>query len=561
MPELSDADVGFQGALLDDSAVGFGKQLSDTDVGFSATPATDAALIPGTATLNEIARGASLETVPWDAAKMLGQLAIGPLPGAYHALHQAYDVVAGTPIEQAIPESQTLKRLEDIKSQYGGSSPQYRQAAGEAAQEILPNVALLGAGVRAATKGGEINASGIESTEPVPESQVRPSVGETPPFQPVDEGFARARGARPTGEVVEQPTQETAPVTFKTRVDPVYKYESFTAETEGGSMLGDISGNALTIQGVGVDIPNRGIGTRLYQKVIDEAEQRGLIVQSDKSVSPEAQNLYDSLERKGYDVQKNPNAVLDEDGDLTTGPGEGPVYTIKPKPTVPPGDERYAGLEQPQGNVAPETGVAEAGARQEALGELFGIKPGTFASREAELSAARERAGNIDPYTLIQKAQKGNFNTGELADIIVEQERLNNIAKQAELRNGLDSPEYTEAYQDAKVFAEGATKPAGTRSGEQLQMFQEALPPDYTTVTGLRDIAERRLGREVTASEEAGFRNIVKDVREADTVAATETNGAINRTRAYRPKERISFEEARRNIADQISELTKDCIL
>jgi predicted GNAT family acetyltransferase len=86
--------------------------------------------------------------------------------------------------------------------------------------------------------------------------------------------------------------------------------------------------------GVPEQLRGTGVGIGLYESLLGDAFKRGAPrVASDVSVSKEAQRIYSALQRRGYNVQQNPNAVVDpESGALFA---EGGVYTIMPASAAP----------------------------------------------------------------------------------------------------------------------------------------------------------------------------------------------------------------------------------
>lgn len=77
-----------------------------------------------------------------------------------------------------------------------------------------------------------------------------------------------------------------------------------------------------------------------YEAAIAEAQRRGLNFTSDDSVTTEAARVYDSLTKRGYDVEKNPSAKLMEPPDVVTPrwmTSDGsPVFSVAPKPAEVP---------------------------------------------------------------------------------------------------------------------------------------------------------------------------------------------------------------------------------
>jgi hypothetical protein len=80
----------------------------------------------------------------------------------------------------------------------------------------------------------------------------------------------------------------------------------------------------------------QGEGQARIIKGIELAQSRDLDYVSDTQVSKPAQNMYDALERKGYQVTRNPDvSTIDEAGTLRSDNGR-PVYTVAPKEAAEP---------------------------------------------------------------------------------------------------------------------------------------------------------------------------------------------------------------------------------
>src|SRR5580704_15342986 len=112
-------------------------------------------------------------------------------------------------------------------------------------------------------------------------------------------------------------------------------------EREGGNALvksGKDTGDLLSIKTdkdavyagiatVGKERRGQGIGTSLYEKAIDYADQKGLPFRSDIAVTPDAQRVYESLKNRGYDVKESPNTTTTPKGKTNTKPGY--VYEVR----------------------------------------------------------------------------------------------------------------------------------------------------------------------------------------------------------------------------------------
>lgn len=76
----------------------------------------------------------------------------------------------------------------------------------------------------------------------------------------------------------------------------------------------------------------KGEGLKRLEFLAREAHDRGGLLRSDVSVSPDQSRLYGKLAERGYDVQKNPNAVKSElTGNWLSHDPREPVYTVGPR--------------------------------------------------------------------------------------------------------------------------------------------------------------------------------------------------------------------------------------
>jgi GNAT superfamily N-acetyltransferase len=117
--------------------------------------------------------------------------------------------------------------------------------------------------------------------------------------------------------------------TFMVRPDA----ETARAENLGGDDLifGWVEDGALRIERSNLQegARGRGLGVAMYQRAAAEAEARGVTLASDFEVSADAQRVWASLERRGYEVERSPSARLGEDGMLATD-DRSPVFTVAP---------------------------------------------------------------------------------------------------------------------------------------------------------------------------------------------------------------------------------------
>lgn len=83
------------------------------------------------------------------------------------------------------------------------------------------------------------------------------------------------------------------------------------------------------ISTVGKERRGQGVGTSLYEKALELAGERGLVLRSDMSVSADALRVYDVLRRRGYEVAEAPGTMKSKEG--ATNATAGYVFEVKPK--------------------------------------------------------------------------------------------------------------------------------------------------------------------------------------------------------------------------------------
>lgn len=92
----------------------------------------------------------------------------------------------------------------------------------------------------------------------------------------------------------------------------------------------DNADGSYSIQEAGLpeELRGKGLGVKLYETLIADLVARGKRVTSDNSVSADAQKIYDALRRRGYTIEQNPDAEVDEEtGALES--WDAPVFEIK----------------------------------------------------------------------------------------------------------------------------------------------------------------------------------------------------------------------------------------
>ncbi len=82
---------------------------------------------------------------------------------------------------------------------------------------------------------------------------------------------------------------------------------------------------------VAAEARGTGQGMALMERAAQEAGNRGLKLASDVSVSPDAQQLYAGLRRRGFTVTKNPANINPTTGNLVSVDPRKPVFVVTPK--------------------------------------------------------------------------------------------------------------------------------------------------------------------------------------------------------------------------------------
>lgn len=123
---------------------------------------------------------------------------------------------------------------------------------------------------------------------------------------------------------------ESQTTTKTTKTDDVV-----TVKSENGKLTGTVSGDTFKVEVADILDPSKrgkGEGVSIYKAAIADAEAKGLSkFESDNVVSTSASRVWESLERQGFLVSKNPDArlVKHDKGDfLTVDADEVPVYSI-----------------------------------------------------------------------------------------------------------------------------------------------------------------------------------------------------------------------------------------
>ena len=101
----------------------------------------------------------------------------------------------------------------------------------------------------------------------------------------------------------------------------------------GLNLTGESDGIIGTVK-VNPDMRGKGEGVKLYEEAIKATKEKGLSrLLSDETVTPEAKNVWDALERRGHKVVKHPTTkfINDKDGGFWSADGDNPPFSIEIK--------------------------------------------------------------------------------------------------------------------------------------------------------------------------------------------------------------------------------------
>jgi len=111
-----------------------------------------------------------------------------------------------------------------------------------------------------------------------------------------------------------------------------------TVTSPNGEVTAQENGKYLQIKRADVAEAARGKGeaSAMYQELAKQAQDRGLSLASDISVSPDAQKLYKGLEKRGYEVKQNQDAEVNpKTGNLVSNDPRIPVFEVGKKEEAP----------------------------------------------------------------------------------------------------------------------------------------------------------------------------------------------------------------------------------
>lgn len=209
--------------------------------------------------------------------------------------------------------------------------------------------------------------------------------------------------------------------------------------------------------------------------------------------------------------------------------------------------ERLAELQKPS-----ETGISN-----ERLQNIYGedsvvVGKGKGAQEWQRIGQADTR----DPYAVLSKSkEQGIAAPQDVALLRAEHQRLVNSA-----RDAYGKPEYNELAQRAADMANAIKGVAHGPASDVMRALQDNDVPRYDSPADFDAIVRERLKRESTPKEQETFGKVADELKNGDREVVKSAKDAQNRLRKYQPKETISFDEAAKNIREQIKKLTEPCV-
>jgi hypothetical protein len=210
-------------------------------------------------------------------------------------------------------------------------------------------------------------------------------------------------------------------------------------------------------------------------------------------------------------------------------------------PSIPVGDEGYAGVTPQAGTTQPVGGNVAGFEQVYGAGE---VPAGPTLTPEDAWDAAKLRTqlGQSNPYGFVARAKTGAITPAEMGDLIYEHHRL------VERAAGLEgTPDYEGAYQAASTFANNVLKPAENAWHQKGMTMQIARPIDFSTETGMRNAMDR-MNVELKANQASEANRIVRE----NAKAKADVNGAEDKLMKAMDKEYSKGEKRAPKTAEQL---------
>ncbi len=230
---------------------------------------------------------------------------------------------------------------------------------------------------------------------------------------------------------------------------------------------------------------------------------------------------------------------------------------VKPAPVSQPAETPTAPPSEPTGTGISNQRLTEAygdSAPVATTGKGAGAWKDEGVSRLGDFQKNGDVAN--DPYSVLTNLRKGQTTVSLPSDVSLLRAEHQRLLEDA--RNAEGTPEYEAKSQAALDMATAIKEVAHGPASDVFRALQEYDKPRYDNVTDFDQALREREGRESTPEEKSSFKKMSEDVASTRNGAEKEINGAQKRLSKF-PK--MSFDDAAKNIRDQITELTKDCVL
>lgn len=247
--------------------------------------------------------------------------------------------------------------------------------------------------------------------------------------------------------------------------------------------------------GVPEKLRGQGAAAHMYEQVIAEADKRGVSTVSRADVSPEEARVWEALERRGYEVHKNPDITVREDGYVISNEPQAPVFTIGPK--------SQAGTKAPEAVSAAQAPAAQAQAQvaqmpavrpPDTLIEAPDVKPVATQAPVAELPLE-------DLAKTAKTASDGGWSAKNARQVLAEQASPNPKTVEAAKRLGIEEhlqPDHVTTNQSFRELSQAVKSVPGSAAKSQevqnLEKVAERADKLVEEIGGTNDLSRLDVG-------------------------------------------------------------------
>ncbi|WP_163650702.1 LPD38 domain-containing protein [Modicisalibacter sp. 'Wilcox'] len=275
------------------------------------------------------------------------------------------------------------------------------------------------------------------------------------------------------------------------------------ADGEVGRIIGDVAGGRMTIRNAGVQQDYQGAGraTDAYADLADRATQQGRKLTSDVEVTLPAARVYDRLAARGYRVERNPTARIENvDGEEKWVADDGPVFTVSaPEPAL---QYRSNGQPFPTERHAMVSGAFQSARRRGetpavvAVDGGFAVRPDTSTQQVSSPRAAQEETAAQSAPDIRMKSNGTPFATQRSAEIsgpYRQAQRAGKPVRAVEVDGGwgveigrAESPREAQAYASPakpRISQESARNETGRGQARTIERLGGARQGDTIRLT------------------------------------------------------------------------------